>query len=118
MYSVCLDNLEKKEVLVPLVQSYKRATQRYPCGYLTDPLHECSCSPVAIQRYMAKVSGLILDRIDIHVEVPSVKYRDLADKSESGETSQDICKRVNRSREIQKLRACKEFCVNVKKELY
>ncbi|HUT64459.1 MAG TPA: YifB family Mg chelatase-like AAA ATPase [Anaerolineae bacterium] len=85
-----------------------------PCGYLTDPLHECSCSPVAIQRYMAKVSGPILDRIDIHVEVPSVKYRDLADKSESGETSQDIRKRVKRAREIQKLRyhTCKGIHAN------
>ena len=51
MYSMCLDNLEKKEVVQLLVQSCKRATQRCPCGYLTDPAHECSCSPIAIKQY-------------------------------------------------------------------
>lgn len=75
-----------------------------PCGYLTDPAHECTCSSIAIQRYMARVSGPILDRIDIHVEVPSVRYRDLADASDREEKSKDIRARVNRAREIQKQR--------------
>ncbi|MFC1691979.1 YifB family Mg chelatase-like AAA ATPase [Candidatus Latescibacterota bacterium] len=75
-----------------------------PCGYLTDPAHECTCTPYAIQRYMAKVSGPIMDRIDLHIEVPSVKYRDLADTSDSGEKSDEVRKRVNRAREIQRLR--------------
>ena len=73
-----------------------------PCGFLTDPRHECTCSPYTIQRYMAKISGPILDRIDIHVEVPSVHYRDLVDDKNSGDTSENIRKRVNKAREIQK----------------
>ena len=104
MYSMSLDSLEKKEVLEPSVQSCKRATQRCPCGYLTDPVHECLCSPTAIQRYMAKVSGPILDRIDLHVEVPSVRYRDLADTSDDIEKSRDVRTRVNSAREIQRQR--------------
>ena len=74
-----------------------------PCGYLTDPRHECTCSQSAIQRYMAKVSGPILDRIDMHVEVPSVRYREL-DSSEDSERSCDIRRRVDSARDIQKHR--------------
>ena len=73
-----------------------------PCGYLTDPRHECTCSPSKIQRYMAKVSGPILDRIDIHVDVPSVRYRDLVEDSENLEDSETIRKRINTARDIQK----------------
>jgi magnesium chelatase family protein len=75
-----------------------------PCGFLTDPRHECTCSSSAIRRYMAKVSGPILDRIDIHVEVPSVHYRDLADNSDSAEQSGIIRERLNGAREVQKHR--------------
>jgi magnesium chelatase family protein len=75
-----------------------------PCGYLTDPTHECSCSQTVVQRYMSKVSGPVLDRIDIHVEVPAVRYRELVDEACSGETSCDIRSRVNKAREIQKQR--------------
>ena len=73
-----------------------------PCGYLTDPRHECTCSPSKIQRYMTKVSGPILDRIDIHVDVPSVRYRDLAEDSDNLEDSATIRSRINLAREIQK----------------
>ena len=52
-----------------------------PCGFYTDPQHECSCSPIAIQRYRSRISGPLLDRIDIHIEVPAVKYKDLTDRS-------------------------------------
>ncbi|MBN1291724.1 MAG: YifB family Mg chelatase-like AAA ATPase [Candidatus Latescibacteria bacterium] len=75
-----------------------------PCGYMTDPRHECTCSPFKIQRYMAKVSGPILDRIDIHVDVPAVSYRDLTDDSDQNETSETIRNRINTAREIQKNR--------------
>lgn len=75
-----------------------------PCGYLTDSHHQCTCSPQLIQRYMSKVSGPILDRIDIHIDVPAVKYRDLVDASNSEDRSHDIVKRVNRARGIQKNR--------------
>ncbi len=51
-----------------------------PCGYFTDPRHECSCRPEQIQKYMARISGPLLDRIDIHVEVPALTYEELAQK--------------------------------------
>ena len=74
-----------------------------PCGYHGDPLKECSCTPMQIHKYRAKVSGPLLDRIDIHVEVPPVRYRELVDDAR-GETSADIKSRVNAAREIQKAR--------------
>jgi len=71
-----------------------------PCGYLADPIHPCSCTPIAIQRYRSRISGPLLDRIDIHIEVPAVKYRELADRGEA-ESSGEIAQRVERSRETQ-----------------
>lgn len=53
-----------------------------PCGYMTDEHHSCSCSPLAVQRYRGKLSGPLLDRIDLHVDVPAVPYEDL--KQERG----------------------------------
>jgi magnesium chelatase family protein len=72
-----------------------------PCGYLGDPVHLCSCTPLMIQHYRSRISGPLLDRIDIHIEVPAVKYRDLADRGES-EGSLVIAARVAQSREVQK----------------
>lgn len=74
-----------------------------PCGYLGDLTHSCSCTPLAIKRYRARISGPLLDRIDIHVEVPAVTYRDLSDRSE-GEGSVAIADRVMRARVIQQAR--------------
>lgn len=74
-----------------------------PCGYYTDPSRECTCAPQAIQRYMAKISGPLLDRIDLHIEVPAVKYKELSSK-ESGEQSGRIRERVIASRAIQRHR--------------
>lgn len=74
-----------------------------PCGYLGDPVHLCSCTPLMIQHYRSRISGPLLDRIDIHIEVPAVKYRDLADRGET-EGSGAIAARVARSREVQKER--------------
>lgn len=71
-----------------------------PCGYFTDPYHECRCTPVQIQHYRAKISGPLLDRIDIHIEVPSLKYDELK-SAQAGEPSEEIKKRVNRAREAQ-----------------
>ncbi|RKY53573.1 MAG: magnesium chelatase [Candidatus Neomarinimicrobiota bacterium] len=71
-----------------------------PCGYATDPNNECSCSQSQIQKYMSRISGPLLDRIDIHIEVPAVRFSDLASKS-PGETSSSIRERVQRAREIQ-----------------
>jgi magnesium chelatase family protein len=52
-----------------------------PCGYYTDPRHECTCSIQQIQKYMSKISGPLMDRIDIHVEVPALSYEELAQKN-------------------------------------
>ncbi|MEI7448537.1 MAG: YifB family Mg chelatase-like AAA ATPase [Desulfomonile sp.] len=71
-----------------------------PCGYRGDPKHECTCSKQSVDRYWSKISGPLLDRIDIHLEVPSVQWRDLT-AMPNGESSQDIRARVNRAREIQ-----------------
>jgi len=71
-----------------------------PCGYSTDPNHECSCTPPQIQRYLARISGPLLDRIDIHIEVPTVKYSDLSSETK-GESSLAIRERVKRARETQ-----------------
>ncbi len=71
-----------------------------PCGYYTDPNNECTCTTIQIQRYMAKISGPLLDRIDIHIEVPAVKYKELASK-ELGESSANIRERVERARQRQ-----------------
>ena len=70
------------------------------CGFFGDPQHECTCSPQQVQRYRAKISGPLLDRIDIQVEVPAVKYKELSDKA-TGEDSATIRARVNRAREVQ-----------------
>jgi magnesium chelatase family protein len=71
-----------------------------PCGYLGDPNHACNCSPPNIQRYMSRISGPLLDRIDIHLEVPAVDFNDLAGKP-SGDASETIRDRVNTARQMQ-----------------
>ena len=71
-----------------------------PCGYYSDPNNECTCTVPQIQRYRSKISGPLMDRIDIHIEVPAVKYRDLASR-DAGEPSKEIKKRVNRGRKVQ-----------------
>jgi len=81
-------------------KSRERLTHLCPCGYLSDPTHPCTCTPVAIHRYRSRISGPLLDRIDIHIEVPAVKYRDLADRGDA-ESSASIALRVERSRERQ-----------------
>jgi magnesium chelatase family protein len=82
-----------------------------PCGFYTDPQHECSCGPLSIQRYRSRISGPLLDRIDIHIEVPAVKYKELTGRS-AGEASEKIRARVNRAREIQlqRFRGMSFFC--------
>lgn len=78
-----------------------------PCGYKTDPKRECGCTPIQIKKYVSRISGPLLDRIDIHVEVPALKYREISSK-QPGEKSELIRKRVNNAREIQQLRFSKE----------
>ena len=74
-----------------------------PCGYFGDPNRECRCTPPMIQRYVGKISGPLLDRIDIHVEVPPVKYRELRQTAQA-EPSEAIRERVERARAVQKAR--------------
>ncbi len=71
-----------------------------PCGYLGDPQHGCSCSPHQIQRYRSRVSGPLLDRMDIHVDVPAVKYDDLVSE-QTDEPSAAVRQRINRIRQLQ-----------------
>ncbi len=77
-----------------------------PCGYLGDPKHECTCSIGEIQRYRARLSGPLLDRIDLHVEVPAVRYKELAD-SRCGESSKNVRDRVQSTRALQHKRYTK-----------
>ncbi len=71
-----------------------------PCGYYGDPLHNCSCSQANIDRYLGKISNPLLDRIDIHIDVMPVEYKDLKDESKM-ESSGIIRDRVKRARDIQ-----------------
>jgi magnesium chelatase family protein len=74
-----------------------------PCGYYNHPDRECECPPGAVQKYLSRVSGPLLDRIDIHIEVTPVPFRDLTYK-EHPETSKRILERVIRARRIQQER--------------
>jgi len=71
-----------------------------PCGYATDPKNECTCNPQLIQKYMSRISGPLMDRIDIHIEVPSISFDELSEK-ESGEASKFVQKRVQNTRNVQ-----------------
>lgn len=74
-----------------------------PCGYYGDPVHPCTCTPAMITRYQKRISGPLLDRIDIHIEVPRVDYNKLTDERR-GEPSAAIRERVERAREMQRRR--------------
>lgn len=79
-----------------------------PCGHLGDSQHRCRCTPTQISRYRARVSGPLLDRIDIHIEAPAVSVEALRDTS-SAESSADIRKRVEAARALQQTR---QGCTN------
>jgi magnesium chelatase family protein len=74
-----------------------------PCGYRTDPRRECHCSPPAIDRYMSRISGPLLDRIDIHIEVPAVPFQELSG-STPGTSSTQMREQVSRARHHQSRR--------------
>lgn len=71
-----------------------------PCGYFGDPQHECTCSPSAIRKYRARVSGPLLDRFDLHVETPAVRYREMV-AGGGDESSAAVRERVARARTLQ-----------------
>ncbi len=74
-----------------------------PCGYHGDPTHNCVCTPGQIQRYMSRISGPLMDRIDIQIEITPVPFGDIS-RAEQGETSEAIRQRVVRARQIQEQR--------------
>ncbi len=74
-----------------------------PCGYFTDPSRQCTCTPHQIQKYIGKISGPLLDRIDLHIEVPALRWKEISGDN-PGETSIAIRERVCLAREIQQER--------------
>jgi magnesium chelatase family protein len=81
----------------------KKATHPCPCGYYGDPRRECRCGTNAVQKYRQRISGPLLDRIDLHIEVPAVSYEELSGKG-SSESSEVIRTRVETARRIQQVR--------------
>lgn len=84
-----------------------------PCGYYNDPTHHCVCTPGQIQRYMNKISGPLLDRIDIQIEITPVPFKDIS-RAAPGESSDAIRERVIKARHIQeqRFRECKGIHCN------
>jgi magnesium chelatase family protein len=79
-----------------------------PCGWFGDPQHHCACGAIGVQRYLARVSGPLLDRIDLHLEVPAVAYQALSERDGGGgEPSEAIRERVERARLVQRERFAK-----------
>jgi len=94
-----------------LSRTWQKGTQGCPCSFLGDPNKDCTCSALQVRRYRAKISGPLLDRIDIQVEMPADRYKERADQTTS-ETSETIRARVDRAREVQLARFAdrKIFC--------
>jgi magnesium chelatase family protein len=82
-----------------------------PCGYFGDLKRECRCGPLQVQRYRQRISGPLLDRIDLHIEVPAVEYRDVASQR-AEESSSAIRERIIRSRQRQQERFRDDAKVN------
>jgi magnesium chelatase family protein len=74
-----------------------------PCGFLGDPRHACKCTPPVIERYMARLSGPLLDRIDLHIEVPGVPFSELSARAD-GTSSATMREQVDRARAAQRER--------------
>lgn len=91
------------KVTIPCKFMLVAAMNPCPCGYHGDPRHKCSCTPIQIQRYRSKISGPLLDRIDIHVEAPAISLEEIGSNS-LGESSADMRLRISKARELQKRR--------------
>jgi magnesium chelatase family protein len=87
-----------------------------PCGYLGDPARECRCSPNQIEKYRQRISGPLLDRIDLHVDVPAVNYKELRSDS-GGESSAVIRARVEAARQIQMKRFADHHGINANADM-
>ena len=90
-------------VSYPCSVMFVAAMNPCPCGYFGHPTHRCTCTPQAVGRYLSRVSGPLLDRLDLHIEVPPVEFDELASE-EKAESSAAIRARVNAAREIQNRR--------------
>jgi magnesium chelatase family protein len=75
-----------------------------PCGYYNHPEKECVCGPGVVQKYLSKISGPLLDRIDIHIEVTPVSFDELSNRKQSNENSKVVRERVLKARDFQKSR--------------
>src|SRR5262245_53640975 len=84
----------------PRTDLLRNGIRPYPCGFLGDPRHQCKCSPMQIERYMGKISGPLLDRIDLHIEVGSVPYQELSARAD-GTSSAAMREQVSRARAVQ-----------------
>ena len=92
------------EVAVRLLDSHgKKATQGCSCGFHGDPVKECTCTPTAVSRYKKRISGPLLDRIDLFVEVPRIEYEKLAQPA-NAEGSTEIRRRIEDARLVQRER--------------
>ena len=96
--------------LLPTVaRSVQPSRKPQPCGFWNDPTRECRCTPLQIQRYVGRISGPLLDRIDIHIDVPAVKFRELTgDTAPETDSSNTIRERVIQARERQQQRLAEE----------
>jgi magnesium chelatase family protein len=83
-----------------------------PCGFYQDPTRQCTCSPGLIQRYLQRISGPLLDRIDIHIEVPRLKLDEFTATGQPGESSAQIRARVEaaRQRQMERFRKTGLYC--------
>ena len=93
----------KRAVVFPAHFMLIGAMNPCPCGYLTDPHHRCRCTPTKVQQYLAKVSGPLLDRIDLHIDVPPVPFQTLTQHAD-GESSHAVKQRVLRAQARQHAR--------------
>lgn len=89
----------RARLVFPARVSLLAAMNPCPCGHLGDPRHDCRCPPPLVERYRGRVSGPLLDRIDLHVEVPAVSLKEL--RSSPGETTAEVARRVAAARTIQ-----------------
>jgi magnesium chelatase family protein len=91
-----------------------------PCGYLGDPIESCDCTAHQVQRYRARISGPLVDRLDLHVHVPRVDFKSLREPNGGGEISAQVAARVRQARELQIRRqgACNAHLNNAAVERY
>ena len=93
-----------RQVTFPASFQLVAAMNPCPCGYYGDAHNNCRCSAAQIERYQSKLSGPLLDRIDIHIEVPAISHRELQDRTEATETSAQVKQRVVQAHQRQKQR--------------